>query len=899
MRFHKWLIGLSLLLASTAIGAQQTETGGIDSLLQLIEIRKDTAASVLGDWYHQLGNHYDAEGELLKAIEATELALEIRLAHEAEAADPVLVSAYNLGAYYAEAGDFPNALARLQLIVDRGPNRKLGLAYYKMGFVYGELGEYDLADRAYQAALERAPWSEQAASRAILFQEWGSAYLQQDDSLTAVKAIQILSRALPFYQEDEELSEASAYRYLYLLNRLGLAHLYTRQYLRAEQLFQSALDFNKNCCADEEIDELLYSNLGLLYRRSGKTALAIEYHRRSLAINQSLSEGLPDPYLARNFNNLSGVWLAAGQLDSAHHYAKLALRYLRPESPTSSSDELIAEIPLDSFATNNPIELHTYFWDLAKISYRIEVSREQPNWERILRLFQRGDQLVDRLRRQQRENGSKLSWRRQALAFYADAVRASRAANAVSQLFHFSEKSRAILLLDERRQRQLESRLSAEQRTKIGRMRRELSVLRQADGSAAEYLNLSSALLELLNDWQITDPEETTYALNADVLADLRQSLGDRETFVEYFLHDSVCLVIAVDAESVKVVDLPPLSTIRQQLKAYRKSLTSPHESFSPIAAHWLYAQLLAPLMIPKGNTVTIVGDDQLLSAPWSALLTEEVTDPELPYRDWPWLFKQYHLSREWSAYIRLLNASKSVATTNDQLLYLAPMSEPNSSFVHEQLLLPLSKMPERLFQGDWRPISIIGPAANRTYFEEEAGRFALIHLATHAYLGSGDSSPYFLLSDGPVFTSEIPARFFQAQHITLSACQTGLGSWQAGEGLASIGRSFARTGIESSTTSLWPVDEAATVKLLAGWYQALSEKNPRASAMSIARQRYLDDQTNNQLAHPYRWAGIVYQGPNRPLDLLNSTSWYARWWYALIPLLLVITVLLWSTRKK
>ncbi|MEM6879281.1 MAG: CHAT domain-containing protein, partial [Bacteroidota bacterium] len=84
--------------------------------------------------------------------------------------------------------------------------------------------------------------------------------------------------------------------------------------------------------------------------------------------------------------------------------------------------------------------------------------------------------------------------------------------------------------------------------------------------------------------------------------------------------------------------------------------------------------------------------------------------------------------------------------------------------------------------------------------------------------------------------------------------------------------------------TSRWPIDEAATMKLLDPFYSGLAGRQAKHQALASARNHYMDAQLNNELAHPYFWAGLAYIGPPEGLPPAEVPLF---WMYLLVPLLL------------
>jgi CHAT domain-containing protein/Flp pilus assembly protein TadD len=98
---------------------------------------------------------------------------------------------------------------------------------------------------------------------------------------------------------------------------------------------------------------------------------------------------------------------------------------------------------------------------------------------------------------------------------------------------------------------------------------------------------------------------------------------------------------------------------------------------------------------------------------------------------------------------------------------------------------------------------------------------------------------------------------------VVLSACDTGVGQVQNGEGVFGLRRAFLLAGAKTLVMTLWRVDDKVTVELMENYYRRLLRGEGRASALHQAqldlRQRYLD---------PFFWAAFICQGDPSPLPL-------------------------------
>lgn len=164
----------------------------------------------------------------------------------------------------------------------------------------------------------------------------------------------------------------------------------------------------------------------------------------------------------------------------------------------------------------------------------------------------------------------------------------------------------------------------------------------------------------------------------------------------------------------------------------------------------------------------------------------------------------------------------------------------------------------------------------------------SIIHLATHGYfLEAAQVSPqlarHSLLRCGLAFSGanrenasagiltgeEVLGLDLRATELAvLSACQTGLGDPERGEGLAGLARCFEAAGAKSAVVGLWEVPDDATRELMDAFYRELLAGNARVDALRTAK---LEIRTWNPA--PRDWGGFVLQGATGSLKNLRSDA--------------------------
>lgn len=118
------------------------------------------------------------------------------------------------------------------------------------------------------------------------------------------------------------------------------------------------------------------------------------------------------------------------------------------------------------------------------------------------------------------------------------------------------------------------------------------------------------------------------------------------------------------------------------------------------------------------------------------------------------------------------------------------------------------------------------------------------VHLACHALLDVAHPRLCGVaLAGGDLLTADDIDRIdVPADLVVLSACETGRGRIQRGEGVAGLTRSFLLAGASRVLVSLWKVDDRATRLLMDAFYDGLFGRGLPASAALVRAQQVVRD---------------------------------------------------------
>jgi CHAT domain-containing protein len=191
---------------------------------------------------------------------------------------------------------------------------------------------------------------------------------------------------------------------------------------------------------------------------------------------------------------------------------------------------------------------------------------------------------------------------------------------------------------------------------------------------------------------------------------------------------------------------------------------------------------------------------------------------------------------------------------------------------------------------------------ATKKDFQDHSGEYQIIHLAMHSVVNNENpmlSTLYFSAAPGDTTESshltanDLYNMQLHADMAVLSACNTGFGKINRGEGIMSFARAFSFAGVNSAIISLWQVPDKATARLMVSFYQYLKEGKTKDVALQLAKKSFVRNYP--QMAHPYYWSGFILSGNNDVISFPTDTRW---WWIGGV-LLILLAIAMWTIRKR
>lgn len=502
------------------------------------------------------------------------------------------------------------------------------------------------------------------------------------------------------------------------------------------------------------------------------------------------------------------------------------------------------------------------------------------------------------------------------------AYEASRSDEALQRFFSLSEVDRSILLKNRlngfsgmRFSGVPDSLIALEQE-----LRASLQVEENDHAAIADRGLREQQYRDLLRVFEQKYPRyfNLRYGEYSPTLAEVRKRLltPDRQLLLYARTADHLyALVIDQGAASITRLDA---RTLGAEVRAFNQAIEQRDVGSFTDHAYALYRMAFQPVVDRiTAKELLVVPDGELRTVNFELLLSE----PGIAgYTD--------HLLIQRHVIAYLLSATTAIQFAgmnrerNKGLLALAPGFSDEVKADYRKAVTDTSDLDDHFFGFVRQPFAVrtaqalghspasevlTGKAASEGRFRQEAGKYGVLYLGTHAEIDpSYPMYSHLVLSkggaglkpddDGYLHAYEIYELDLRAQLAVLTACESGVGKDEAGEGIRSLGASFAYAGCPSLVVALWNIDEKVSAGIITRFHELLADGLPKHEALRQAKLDLLAT-AKDDLVHPYYWAGLVLVGDVTPVRFESRPVW--PWLLAGLAVVAVVVLLLRRRRRR
>ncbi|MDX2246725.1 MAG: CHAT domain-containing protein [Bacteroidia bacterium] len=809
----------------------------------------------------------------------------------------------NLASYHLLKGNFREAdILYEKSLKENLHNEDIAQILFNIGLTRKKQGDYSEALRMLDRA-ETLSFYQTGLFRAEIFNLKSRIYIRLQNWEEARKNnIQALSHLQSFNDE------VSLKKKLELAFGRGLIETASGNPQKAFEVINTGKKIQSRL--DGYRTEITHGILARIYSASGKTDSAVFYAQ--LALGQ-LIQSLPDlprhPLIAEAWLDLGDIFLKAKKFDDAEFsYTKgLACLVNQDFSSRNLPDPESVIYPVDAVPLICGIG--------SAYLQKFQQSGVANELQQATDAYLLATRLIPRIYREFQNEDSRLFMAGQAVHTYEQAIaltlelaRHTSDKRHLETAFYLAEQNKAALLYfalseaekikslglpDSLTEREnliktelafYQEKIFEESRKTIGQNSEKLIRWKEKIFHLEEETRIFKKVLETHYPqyYQLKYPQEEI------TVSEVRKLLPKGAAWLEYFCGESATYAFKITDNEIQVEKILGRDSLDHWINAMREGIyqnwTHKNDStgeFSAldfqyiIHARKLYQNLIAPFekngaKLPR--ELIIVPDDILGYLPFDALLTAPTTRSQR-FRQFPYMIRRFEISYAYSAaLLQNLSPAQSDNPSKVKIFALGPWTEPRAGNSNGPPALLFSRDEISAITSLFQSTTLLGEDATRARFLARAKDFEMIHLSTHAQINDTDSrySRITFAADSdtlPDFltVAEICNLRLRADMVVLSACETGVGSLQKGEGILSLARAFTYAGAKSIITTLWQVDDQATALIMKRFYRYLHSGYDKDVALRQAKLDYLEN-SDNRLAHPFFWAATLPSGNMKPL---------------------------------
>jgi len=797
---------------------------------------------------------------------------------------------YDKGVYFYKLNDYANARNALHSIITESisnPKAKNNTAnndlvygaYTTIAKMYSNDGKYEMAKDYYNKAIRFLNTHAKDAYSVFklnrIYSLIGELYKKQNQPLISNTYYKrSLNQSILFNNTNGILTEANTIAENYIaLKQPDSAAFYLKQ-------MEPFLTDNN------PYTYKYYKTLAQWAHLNNDTLTAISNFNKAIAINKA-------------------KWKQTKHIETAEIYLEFSKFYSDTQDYTkaltsinNAIDQVFGKNVLSSSVNN------TMLFRLLKI--KAQLLNSTGDFDKALKTVNKGIEVLDILKPSFKNNTDKLILISDAYPLIESGLDAvynlyknTNDQSLIDQALFLTEKNKSVLLLDAILTSEAitygnipNTIIERERVLKYQITELEKDILNTKDlGKKDGLFKLQTDYRELIESLEKNYTNYYNLKYNQDVISlkQLQKSLKEEEAILSFFYGNTSVYRVTITNTKKELKRIKIIETLETSILDFQKFISSPISNLTELSvvSKKLYTVLLPEIISEDGiKTLTIIPDGLLNYIPFGAL---KPTNSEHHYA-----IEDYAISYINSA--TLLEQLKSNKINNGKLLGFAPKFTGKNSAL---LPLPNTKKEIQQLANHFKSDLYFDTQANLKVFDSLSSTYSVLHLATHAIFN--DTSPeysYLAFSDNTqsntlLYVKDLYNLQLNADLVTLSACESGIGELKRGEGLLSLARGFYFSGANSLASTLWKINDASSAQLMNGFYTNLASGLLKSKSLQAAKIDYIKSNKDTALSHPYYWSGFILSGNTSALRTAPNYTLY------IISIVLVLIILLLLKNRK
>jgi CHAT domain-containing protein len=803
---------------------------------------------------------------------------------------------------------------------------KLAQTYFQFGEKYYKLNQFSKSIIYYQKGLDIQKKRNDTLRMATYSVKLSNAKIGYGQILEAKslvsEAIYLLNQSTPSPLKDEY--------YSYALTAKASVYQFEKNYLESFKMDS----LNYKLLKDDEYNRSSFAattcNLAINMSLLGKHSDALLYFQKAILQYERLVKAEPEnienyAYIANIQNEIANVYFRQENIPLAFKHYDIACQILQKNKypqPTYIAEAFQGigncyfvqkkynlasgafENATKYLSLNDSIEYATnprLFLEIKLLKLKCVKILYPKDKDKLLQEYQRIEKIISYIQQNTTHDDSKINLTEQSLELYEEAIgvafsfyQETKNQYYFEQALSFAERNKAVILREglqdnfaKKYSGVSEELLQQERDLKIELAYSQKQLFDASNDSLksvwkSEVYKLQSSIDKFNRDLKESNPKyhKLRYeTVNSLTVSEIQDDLKPKSLLLEYFLGEKTLYTFAISKTKYQVYsrDLPSnwdamLQNIRDAVGNNQGESRGYLENTYP-----LYQCLLEkPLAdFNKNNEITrlrIVPDGRLGYISFDYLCTKQPDGWQI--EDKPnWVLEKYATSYLYSN--TLLQPNK-IATNFSNSVGFGLNYQNRSPF---QELINAPEEAEKIARLTYGK-AYTNANATLDLFKKEAPNASIIHLAMHGIIDEKNPlNSALIFAESPegdrLSAIEIYNMQLKSGLAVLSACNTGNGKLQRGEGIMSLARAFAFAGCPSMVVSLWSIPEESTSNIMNRFYENLKNGDEKDVALQKAKLAYFKDvEITPNNTKPNSWAASVIIGDIEPIEIGYPLAW-------------------------